>query len=171
MNLTPGVDMTTGSLGQGFSCAVGAALGAALRKDGACVYTVIGDGESNEGLIWEAAMYAAHKKLSNLIACTDYNKMQIDGMTRDINDLEPLADKWRAFGWNACQVDGHDVAAIDAAIHNAKAWEEGPAMIILNTHKGKGVSFLEESWRDNHNLTISPEQHRRALEELKGAGN
>jgi len=167
MKRTPGVDMTTGSLGQGFSCAVGIALGAALRKDGARIYTVIGDGESNEGLIWEAAMYAAHKKLSNLTAFTDYNKMQIDGMTKEINDLEPLMDKWRAFGWNALRVDGHDVAAIDAAIHSAKAWKESPSMIILDTHKGKGVSFLEESWRDNHNLPISSEQHRQAMEELQ----
>ena len=88
---------------------------------------------------------------------------------KEINDLEPLTDKWKAFGWNACRVDGHDVAAIDAAIHDAKAWKEGPSMIILDTHKGKGVSFLEESWRDNHNLPISPEQHKQALEELKGA--
>jgi len=166
MNRTPGVDMTTGSLGQGFSCAVGAALGAELRKDGACIYTVIGDGESNEGLVWEAAMYAAHKKLSNLIAFTDYNKMQIDGMTKEINDLEPLTDKWIAFGWNACRVDGHDVTAIDAAIHNAKVRKGKPSMIILDTHKGKGVSFLEKSWRDNHNMSVSPEQHKQAMEEL-----
>jgi transketolase len=167
MNLTPGVDMTTGSLGQGFSCAVGMALGAVMRKDGADIYTIIGDGESNEGLIWEAAMYAGHKKLSNLIAFTDCNKMQIDGPTKEINDLEPLADKWRAFGWNVFRVDGHDAAAIDAAIHQAKARRENPSMIILDTLKGKGVSFLEESWRNNHNVNISPDQHRQALEELK----
>ena len=166
MNRTPGVDMTTGSLGQGFSCAVGIALGATLRKDGARIYTVIGDGESNEGLIWEAAMYAGHKKLSNLIAFTDYNKMQIDGPTKEINDLEPLADKWKAFGWDVRPVDGHDVAAIDDAILHAKSQKEKPSMIILDTLKGKGVSFLEASWRDNHNVNISPEQHRQALEEL-----
>jgi transketolase len=144
------------------------ALGAALRKDGAGIYTVIGDGESYEGLIWEAAMYAAHKKLSNLVAFTDCNKMQIDGMTKEINDLEPLTDKWKAFGWNVSRVDGHEVAAIDAAIHHAKAVREKPSMIILDTLKGKGVSFLEESWRNNHNVNISPEQHRQALEELGG---
>ena len=166
MNRTPGVDMTTGSLGQGFSCAVGIALGAALRKDGADIYTVICDGESDEGLIWEAAMYAGHKKLSNLIAFTDYNKMQIDGLTKEINELEPLADKWRAFGWNASQVDGHNVAAIDDAIRQAKARREKPSMIILDTLKGKGVSFLEESWRNNHNVNISTEQHRQAIGEL-----
>ena len=166
MNRTPGVDMTTGSLGQGFSCAVGIALGATLRKDGARIYTVIGDGESDEGLIWEAAMYAGHKKLSNLIAFTDYNKMQIDGPTKEINDLESLADKWSAFGWDVQRVDGHDVAEIDEAIIHAKSRKEKPSMIILDTFKGKGVSFLEASWRDNHNVNISPEQHRLALEEL-----
>ena len=166
MNRTPGVDMTTGSLGQGFSCAVGIALGATLRKDGALVFTVIGDGESDEGLIWEAAMYAGHKRLSNLIAFTDYNKMQIDGPTKEINNLEPLADKWKAFGWDVNQVDGHDVVAIDDAIIHAKSHKEKPSMIILDTFKGKGVSFLEASWRDNHNVNISPEQHKQALEEL-----
>ena len=166
MNRTPGVDMTTGSLGQGFSCAVGMALGSLLRKDGADIYAVIGDGESDEGMIWEAAMYAGHKKLSNLIAFTDYNKMQIDGMTEEINSLEPLADKWKAFNWNVSRVDGHDVAAIDTAIHQAKTRRERPSMIILDTLKGRGVSFLEASWRDNHNVNISPERHRQALNEL-----
>jgi transketolase len=168
MNRTPGVDMTTGSLGQGFSCAVGIALGAKLRADGARVYAMIGDGESDEGLIWEAAMLAAHKKLDNLIAFTDYNKMQLDGQIKDINGLEPLEDKWRAFGWNARSVDGHDVAEIDAAAESAKAQTEKPSMIILNTHKGKGVSFLEALWENNHNVTLTPEQHALALEELKG---
>jgi len=170
MRRTPGVDMTTGSLGQGFSCAVGIALGARLRGDGARVYAVIGDGESDEGLIWEAAMFAGHRKLSNLIAFTDYNKMQLDGPTDQINSLEPLEDKWRAFGWNVCRIDGHDVEAIDAAVRLAKAQQEKPSMIILDTLKGKGVSFLEASWENNHNVAISAEQHARALEELKGAG-
>lgn len=168
MNRTPGVDMTTGSLGQGFSCAVGIALGARLRADGARVYAVIGDGESDEGLIWEAAMYAGHKKLSNLIAFTDFNKMQLDGPVEKINGLEPLQDKWRAFGWNCCRVDGHDLEAINAAVEAAKAQSEKPSMIILDTLKGKGVSFLEANWQNNHNVPVSAAQHAAALEELKG---
>lgn len=168
MRRTPGVDMTTGSLGQGFSCAVGIALGSRLRQDGANAYVVIGDGESDEGIIWEAAMFAAHKKLSNLIAFTDYNKMQLDGATDQINSLEPIEDKWRAFGWNTFRVDGHNVEAIDAAVCLAKDQNERPSMIILDTLKGKGVSFLEAAWENNHNVAITSEQHAQALQELKG---
>lgn len=171
MNLTPGIDMTAGSLGQGFSCAVGIAIGSKLKNDSAMIYTIIGDGESNEGIIWEAAMFASHRKLENLIAFTDYNGMQLDGETRDINDLEPLSDKWQAFGWNVFESPGHDVAAIDEAINKAKKRNGKPSMIILHTHKGKGVSFLEQSWRNNHNVVISPEQHRQALEELGERAN
>ncbi|MDR1903605.1 MAG: transketolase [Treponema sp.] len=141
MNRTPGVDMTTGSLGQGFSCAVGIALGARIRKDGARVYAVIGDGESDEGLIWEAAMFAGHQKLDNLIAFTDYNKMQIDGETAKINDLDPLGDKWRSFGWNVYSVDGHNVEVIDDAINKSKTQTKKPSMIILNTLKGERCFF------------------------------
>ncbi|HHU23298.1 MAG TPA: transketolase [Clostridiales bacterium] len=167
MNQTPGVDMTTGSLGQGFSCAVGMAIGSKRRKDNAFIYTMIGDGETDEGIIWEAAMLAGNQKLGNLIAFTDYNKMQLDGETRVINDLEPLSDKWRAFGWETEEVDGHDVEAIDAAICRAKQQLQRPSMIILHTIKGKGVSFIEEMWRNNHNITLSPEQHKKTLEELR----
>lgn len=168
MNRTPGVDMTTGSLGQGFSCSVGIALGSLLRDDGANIYTIIGDGESDEGLIWEAAMYAGHKKLDNLIAFTDYNRMQLDGPTTKVNSLEPLEDKWRAFGWNVQRVDGHDVEAIDTATRFAKLQSEKPSMIILETLKGKGVSFLEATYLNNHNVVLSAEQHAQALMELKG---
>lgn len=164
---TPGVDMTAGSLGQGLSCAVGIAIGSKLSKDGAYVYAMIGDGESNEGQIWEAAMYAAHKKLDNMICFTDFNKMQLDGEVSDINGLEPLTDKWRAFGWNVYSVDGHDVEAIDAAVTDAKSKKGKPSMIILNTLKGKGVSFLEAKWQNNHNVTINAEERAIALEELK----
>lgn len=169
MNRTPGIDMTAGSLGQGFSCAVGIAIGSKLKGDGATIYTVIGDGESDEGIIWEAAMYAAHMKLEGLIAFTDYNKMQLDGEIKDINMLEPLAGKWRSFGWDVYEADGHDVEAIDAAVTLAKAKKRvpRPSMILLHTHKGKGVSFLEENWKNNHNVTISPEQLQVALDELK----
>ena len=128
---------------------------------------MVGDGESNEGQVWEAAMYAAHKKLDNLICFTDYNRMLLDGLVEEISGLEPLTDKWAAFGWNVYAVDGHDVEAIDAAIEDAKAKTGKPAMIILNTLKGKGVSFLEEKWMNNHNVNISPEERAIALEELK----
>lgn len=164
---TPGVDMTAGSLGQGLSCAAGIATGAKLAKDGAYVYAIVGDGESAEGQIWEAALYAANRKLDNLICFTDYNKMQIDGPVNEITGLDPLTDKWKAFGWNVYDVDGHDVEAIDAAITDAKSKTGKPTMIVLNTLKGKGVSFLEETWMNNHNVNISKEQHTLALEELK----
>lgn len=168
MNLTPGIDMTAGSLGQGFSCAVGIAIGSRLMRDDAHIYAIIGDGESDEGIIWEAAMYAAHKKLNNLIAFTDYNKMQLDDEIAALNGLEPLGDKWRAFGWNVMEVDGHDVAALDETITEAKKSESKPTMIILHTLKGKGVSSMEKIWKANHNVPISPEQHQEILAELKG---
>jgi transketolase len=168
MNCTPGIDMTAGSLGQGFSCAVGIAVGSSIKKDNARIYAIIGDGESQEGQIWEAAMYAAHKKLGNLTAFTDSNKVQIDGEVAEINGLASLADKWSAFGWNAISIDGHNVNEIDKAIEQAKTCEDKPTMIILNTLKGKGVSFLEKTWKNNHNVKISPEQRKQALEELKG---
>jgi transketolase len=168
MNLTKGVDMTTGSLGQGFSCAVGIAYGSKLSNDGAYIYTMLGDGESEEGQVWEAAMYAAQKKLDNLIAFTDYNKLQLDGWVSDINDLEPLAEKWRSFGWDVIEVDGHDVESIDCAIVLAKLTKIKPSMIILHTIKGKGISFVEENILGNHSMTISKEQHEQALEELRG---
>lgn len=166
MNKTLGVDMTTGSLGQGFSSAVGVAIGSKLRKDGAYIYSIIGDGESQEGQIWEAAMYAAHKKLDNLIAFTDNNKCQIDGYTHEVNNLDNLEEKWRAFGWNVCSIDGHDVDLINQTICKAKQVKDKPSMIILNTVKGKGVSFVESAGVANHSMKISQEQLEIALEEL-----
>lgn len=168
MNRTPGVDMTTGSLGQGLSCAVGIALGARMRKDGARVYAIIGDGESDEGQIWEAAMFAGFRKLENLIVFTDYNRMQIDGETDKVLSLDPLGKKWESFGWRVQCTPGHDVEAIDAAIESAKNSETGPNMIILDTVKGKGVSFLEASRLNNHNVAISREQLETARMELGG---
>ena len=121
MNRTVGIDMTTGSLGQGFSCAVGVALGSKLEEDGATIYTLIGDGESQEGQIWEAAMFAAAKNLDNLIAFTDYNKLQIDDLVAKVNDVAPLAEKWAAFGWNVIEVeDGNDVDQVSEAVRHAK---------------------------------------------------
>lgn len=167
MHLTTGIDMTTGSLGQGFSCAVGIALGSKLKKDGAAIYTIIGDGESQEGQIWEAAMFAGAKKLNNLIAFTDSNKLQIDGAVADINCVEPLDKKWESFGWHAIVVkDGHNLDEIDEAINSAKK-SDLPCMIILNTVKGKGVSFVEAQGAGNHNMPITEQQMNDAIAEIK----
>lgn len=168
MNRTPGVDMTTGSLGQGLSCAVGIAAASKLKQDGARVYVVLGDGESQEGQVWEAAMYAAQRKMDNLIAFTDFNGLQIDGSIAEVNGLDPLDKKWEAFGWNVAVVDGHDIDAIDKAIESAKVSQGKPNMIILKTTKGKGVSFIEAAGTGNHNMPLSPEQRAQALKELGG---
>ena len=171
MNLTTGIDMTTGSLGQGFSCAVGVALGSKLEGDGATVYAIVGDGESQEGQIWEAAMFASAKKLDNLIAFTDYNKLQIDGPVSEVNDIAPLAEKWSAFGWNVIDVeDGNDVDLVLAAVEHAKLGRgsEKPTMVILNTKKGCGVKWIEELGAGNHNTNVSEEQARAAIAEIRG---
>jgi len=168
MEKTVGIDMTTGSLGQGFSCAVGIALGSQIKKDDATIYTIIGDGESQEGQIWEAAMFAAHKKLDNLIAFTDYNKLQIDGSVAEINSLEPLADKWESFGWHTIEIDGNDCNAVDQAIIRAKAQTGKPTMIIAHTVKGKGVSFVEEKGVANHNMPFTAADLEKALAEIRG---
>ncbi len=170
MNLTVGIDMTTGSLGQGFSCAVGAALGSKLSHDGATIYTIIGDGESQEGQIWEAAMFASAKGLGNLIGFTDYNKLQIDGPVAQVNAIAPLADKWRAFGWNVIEVDdGNDVEQVSAAVKQAKLKRAGgmPTMVILNTLKGCGVKWIEELGVGNHNTNVSAEQAKAAVAEIR----
>jgi len=166
MNKTPGVDMTAGSLGQGFACSVGIALAARARCWDARTFAIIGDGESQEGQIWEAAMLAASKKLSNLIAFTDWNGMQIDGLTKDVNDLGDLPAKWRAFGWDVAVIDGHDTQAIYDAIQAVKAVEGKPHMIVMKTVKGKGVSFVEAAGAANHSMPITPEQLELARQEL-----
>lgn len=171
MNKTPGVDMTAGSLGQGFSCAVGAALGSRMKKDGATIYALVGDGESQEGQIWEAAMFASAKKLDNIIAFTDYNKMQIDGTVEEICDIAPLGDKWRAFGWNVIEVeDGNDVDAVSAAVKTAKTYigSGKPTMVILNTVKGKGVSFIEALGVGSHSTNVNADDVKRAVAEIRG---
>ena len=172
-NLTVGIDMTTGSLGQGFSCAVGAALGSKLDADGATIYTIIGDGESQEGQIWEAAMFAAAKKLDNLIAFTDRNKLQLDGPVSQVNDISPLAEKWAAFGWNVIDVeDGNDVDQVEAAVAHAKLGRESEraTMVILNTRKGCGVPWIEELGAANHNTNITEEQALAAIAAIRGEG-
>ncbi len=170
MNHTPGIDMTAGSLGQGIACAVGLAYGAKLKGDGATIYCLVGDGESQEGEVWEAAHIAAAKNLGNLICMTDYNKLQIDGTVEQVSGLYPLDAKWKSFNWNVFEVaDGHDTDQIESAVLLAKAAGKAngkPSMIILNTVKGKGVSFAEEIGFACHHIAVSPEQYEQALKEL-----
>lgn len=167
MNRTIGIDMTTGSLGQGFSCAVGMAIAGKMDKNPGTIYACIGDGESQEGQIWEAAMLAGSRRLDNLIAFTDYNKMQIDGYVEDVNGIAPLDKKWEAFNWHVQVVDGHDVAAIARAIDNAKKLTGRPSMIILDTIKGKGCNFAEKVGCGNHNMKgISEEMWKNAVAAL-----
>ncbi len=165
MKKTPGVDITTGSLGQGLSCAVGMAIGAKLDGLKSRVFAVVGDGECDEGQIWEAAMAAAHFKLDNLTVILDKNGLQIDGYTRDIMNTESLAEKWRAFGWEVLEIDGHDMEQIDSAIKQASKINKKPVCIIANTLKGKGVSFMEDQceW---HGKTPSTEQREKAILEI-----
>ncbi|MDD6667230.1 MAG: transketolase [Lachnospiraceae bacterium] len=167
--LTTGIDMSTGSLGQGFSAAVGMALAAKMDRRDIRVYSIIGDGESQEGQIWEAALLGASRKLDNLIAFTDYNKMQIDGTIEEINGLYPLDEKWKSFNWHVQVVDGHDCRAISLAIDNAKKIQGRPHMIILNTIKGKGASHWENKVSCHNDNNITEELTRQALEEMKEA--
>ena len=138
-----GVDASTGSMGHGLCQALGMALGARVLKKDTRVFCIVGDGESNEGSIWEAAMAAAHYKTPNLVGLLDRNHYMIDGYTEDVMSLEPLADKWRAFGWETRVVDGHDLSALAEAIEFAIAWDKGPVMLLCDTVKGKGVDFME----------------------------
>jgi transketolase len=153
---TPGIDMSAGSLGQGLSCASGMALAAKMNQQTHTVFCIIGDGESNEGQIWESALFAGHHKLDNLVAICDYNKLQIDGFTNDILSLEPLLDKWRAFGWEVFEMDGHAWGAIDDTIHQAIAVTGKPAMIIAHTVKAKGNALFENT-PGSHNIKV-PDQ-------------
>ncbi|MCF6174599.1 MAG: transketolase [Victivallaceae bacterium] len=150
---TPGVDMSTGSLGQGFSCACGVALAGKMNGENHHVFCIIGDGESNEGQVWEAGMFAAHHKLDNLVTICDYNKLQIDGTTQEVMGLEPLTDKWRAFGWEVFEMDGHDWNDIYATVNKAKAVTGKPSMIIAHTIKAKGLPMLENT-AGSHNIKV-----------------
>lgn len=169
-NRTPGIDMTTGSLGMGLSAGVGMALANRLNGSHRMVYVILGDGECNEGQIWEAAMCASHFNLENLIAIVDYNKMQIDGYTHEIMELEDFPSKWRAFGWHAIHVDGHDFQAMDAAIKLAKGNRRKPTAVILDTIKGKGASFCEGQV-GSHNLPVTMDMVRDALARLNAEAN
>ncbi|MCL6597604.1 MAG: transketolase [Alicyclobacillus macrosporangiidus] len=143
MRKTPGVDMSTGSLAQGFASAVGMALGLRLRKSPAHVYALLGDGELNEGEVWEAAAIGAHYRLGNLTAIVDHNGKQVGGLTKEILDLGDLGAKWRAFGWNVLEVDGHDIQSLLDAFHGRDCGAI-PTVVIAHTVKGKGVAFMEK---------------------------
>ncbi|CDA89928.1 transketolase thiamine diphosphate binding domain protein [Ruminococcus sp. CAG:563] len=166
MNRTPGVDMSTGSLGQGISTAVGMALAGKLDKKDYRVYTVLGDGEIEEGQVWEAAMFAAAKGLDNLCAVVDNNNLQIDGSIAEVNSPYPIPEKFRAFGWNVIEIYGHSFDEIDAAFKAAAEFKGKPTAIIAKTVKGKGVSFMEDqcSW---HGTAPNAEQYEQAMNELK----
>ncbi|MBW1961866.1 MAG: transketolase [Deltaproteobacteria bacterium] len=161
---TPGVDMTAGSLGQGLSCAVGMALAAKLKNKKYRVFCVVGDGESQEGQIWEAAMFAAQHKLDNLVAITDYNKMQIDGTLEEVISLEPIVEKWRAFGWEVFEMNGHDWDDIHETIRKAMDVQEKPAMIIAHTVKAKGNVCFEGQVSCHHIKVPDEDEYRRVLE-------
>lgn len=165
MHYLPGVDISSGSLGQGISAACGMALGAKLKNDAFRVYTVLGDGEIEEGQVWEAAMYAAAKKLDNLVAFVDNNNLQIDGSVEEVNSPYPIPEKFTAFGWNVIEIDGHSFEEIENALKNAKNCKGKPTAIIATTVKGKGVSFMENQvgW---HGSAPNAEQYEIAMKEL-----
>ena len=164
----PGVDMSTGSLGQGISAACGMALSAKVSSDTYKVYTILGDGEIEEGQVWEAAMFAAHYKLDNLVAIVDNNGLQIDGKIEDVMSPYPIVDKFKAFGWHVIEMDAHDFDSIEAAFNEAESVSGQPVAIIQKSVKGKGVSFMENnvSW---HGSAPNDEQYEQAMGELKAA--
>ena len=168
MKLTPGIDMSTGSLGQGISTAVGMALGAKLGEKSNRVFTVLGDGEIQEGQVWEAAMFAAAKGLDNLVAVVDNNNLQIDGSVSEVNSPYPIPEKFRAFGWNVIEIHAHSFDEIDAAFNAAAEFKGKPTAIIAKSVKGKGVSFMEDqcSW---HGAAPNEEQYNQAMAELQAA--
>ena len=168
MNDTPGVEMSTGSLGQGISTACGMALAAKLKNEDSRVYTILGDGEIEEGQVWEAAMFAAHYKLDNLVAVIANNNLQIDGPITEVMSSYPITDKFTAFGWNVIAIDAHDFDQIEAAFKAAREVKGKPTAIIQKSVKGKGVSFMEDqvSW---HGTAPNAEQYEQAKAELTAA--
>ncbi len=168
MNKVPGLDMTAGSLGNGLSAGLGMALSAKHKGQDYMTYVMLGDGECQEGMVWEAAMAAAHYRLNNLIAIVDCNGVQINGWVNDIMREEPFADKWKAFGWNVIDIDGHNIHEVLTALHEARTMRS-PTVILARTVKGKGVSFMEDAaaW---HGAAPNAEQLAQALEDIeKGA--
>ncbi len=170
MKGVPGVDMSTGSLGQGVSCAVGMALAGKIAGKDYRVYSVLGDGEIQEGQVWEAAMFASHKKLGNLMIFVDNNDLQIDGTMEEVNSPYPIPEKFQAFGWNTVEIDGHDFDQIESAVAQAKSVMDKPTAVIMHTVKGKGVSFMEHQvgW---HGVAPNAEQYENAMNELKAQYN
>ena len=170
MKHIPGVDMTTGSLGQGLSAANGMALAGKIDNKDFRVYALVGDGECQEGLIWEAAMSAAHYKLDNLTIFVDHNGLQIDGKNEDVMNIEPIDEKFKAFGWEVLKINGHCFDEIFEAIEKAKSVKGKPTVIISKTAKGKGISFMENQagW---HGKAPSIEEADKALAELGGNCN
>lgn len=168
MDKVPGVDMSTGSLGQGISTAVGMALGAKLDNADYRVYTILGDGELQEGQVWEAAMFAGNKGLDNLIVFVDNNNLQIDGTMDEVNAPYPIGAKFAAFNWNVLEIDGHDYDAIEDALEKAKQCKGKPTAVVMKTVKGKGVSYMENAvgW---HGSAPNTEQYEQAMAELKAA--
>ena len=166
MDTVPGVDMSTGSLGQGISAAAGMALAAKLQKKDCRVYTLLGDGEIQEGQVWEAFMFAHHYKLDNLCAVIDNNGLQIDGPVDQVMSPYPIPEKLKAFGWNVVEIDGHDFDQIAAAFAQARETKEVPTAIVMKTTKGKGVSFMENQagW---HGKAPNDEEYEKAMAELK----
>ena len=162
---TPGVEASTGSLGQGLSMACGIALGLRISGLSPNVFCIIGDGESQEGQIWEAAMAAGFRKLSNLCVFLDYNNLQIDGRVTDIKDINPIREKWVSFRWHTLEIDGHDLGQIHSAVRSFKEEKDRPTMIICRTVKGKGVSFMENQV-DFHGVAPNAEETEIALKEL-----
>jgi transketolase len=165
MRRTPGVEMSSGSLGLGVSAAVGMALAAKIDKKTYNVYSIIGDGESQEGIVWESALFASHYNLDNLVVFLDNNGLQIDGSCQDIISLEPIDDKWKAFGWHTIKIDGHDIGQITESLEKANKVQGKPVIIIAKTVKGKGVSFMENQV-DWHGRAPSKEEVEKALKEL-----
>jgi len=165
-NKVPGIEFSTGSLGHGLSVANGMALGARMQKKDFKVYCLLGDGENQEGSVWEAAMHASHQKIDNVCAIVDYNKIQQNGPVNDIKNLEPLADRWRSFGWETEEIDGHNFEQIIAALDKFATVKRKPFCIIANTLKGKGISFMElnPAW---HGKAPNDEQLKDALAELE----
>ena len=167
INLPPGVDMTAGSLGQGLSCACGLAIANKAKGSDKYVYVITGEGELQEGQCWEGAMLAGCRHLDNMIVFVDSNKMQIDGLTKDVMDVEDIAKKFAAFGFHTQRVNGHDHSALNRAINKAKKQKGMPHCIVMDTVKGKGVSFYEAMGASVHSTNVTDEQYTKALEELK----
>jgi len=165
MRFIPSLEASTGSLGEGLSLGLGMALAARLDSRPSRIYVMLGDGEIQEGQIWEAAMSGRFHKVDNIVAIVDFNRIQLDGFVKDIMEVEPLADKWRGFGWHTIEIDGHDLRAIQAALEEAEATKGKPTCIVAHTVKGKGVSFMENNPKF-HGVAPNKDEYQLAMKEL-----